>query len=104
MRQLYNEDFINMTSKSSSATLKPTETTKSQPDETCTKNEINSACEKLVDVHGTQVENKKHPECLSQQGDLTQSFSTYSGIVSPMTTRFVRCLFKSCFMYLQTFP
>ena len=97
MRQ-YNEDFTDVSSTASSATLKPTETTKSQPDERCTKKDMKSACEKLVDVHDKQVENKKNPECLSQQGDLMQSFSTYSGIVLPMATRFVRCFFKSCFM------
>ena len=98
MRHLYNEDYTNLNITDSSVTIKSSEMIKSQHVETDKKRDMKVTEEKLGDVNNIHSEVKNVPESKNQPEELTQSFSTPSGIGLPMATRFVRCFFHLCYM------
>ena len=89
MRHLYNEDYSDIESVSSSMTIKQHESRMYTQDEKDTKSDSKDPNEKGVTSNNIIIEGKEEIDKINAPDDLIQSFSTFSGIALPMPTRFV---------------
>ena len=93
MRHLYNEDYSDLESASSSMTIKQHDNIMCNEGDKDAISDIKSTSELIMNSDDIHAEGKEDPEHINPPEDLIQSFSTLSGIALPVATRFVRiCL------------
>ena len=89
MRHLYNEDYSDLESASSSMKIKEQESRLHNQDEKDKKSDAIDPNDKGVNTTSINTECKEEIEQTNVPEDVIQSFSTISGIALPMATRFV---------------
>ena len=103
MRHLYNEDYSEYQSISSSTTAKNTDDNSSHQYEEDTKINDKNVVENSCINDEFQGEKEKAKEQSITQDDQSRGLVSLSGIAMPMPTRFVRC-FASVFLCLNLSP
>ena len=103
MRHLYNEDYSEYQSISSSTTAKNTDDNSSLQNEEDIKVNHKNVNEKSSITDEFQGEKEKTKEQSITQDDPSCGFASLSGIAMPMPTRFVRC-FASMFLCINLSP
>ena len=103
MRHLYNEDYSEYQSISSSTTAKNTDDNLSHENEEDTKINHKNVNENSSITDELQGEKEKAKEQSITQDDQSRGLASLSGIAMPMPTRFVRC-FASMFLCINLSP
>lgn len=103
MRHLYNEDYSEYQSISSSTTAKNIDDDSYQQNEEDTKISHKNVNENSSITDEFQGENEKTKEQSITQDDQSRGLASVSGIAMPMPTRFVRC-FASMFLCINLSP
>ena len=103
MRHLYNEDYSEYQSISSSTTAKNTDDNLSHENEEDTKINHKNVNENSSITDDLQGEKEKEKEQSITQDDQSRGLASLSGIAMSMATRFVRC-FASMFLCINLSP